>query len=76
MRQGRATVSRMGSTKTEPVSHAVPPAYPAGLGIMQGNHADTGMVNVRQIPMYEGRGLKAPMAATTIHRAGSQGKNR
>lgn len=76
MKQGRATHSGMGSTKTETISHAVPPAYPAGLGVMKGNHADTGTVRVKEIPMYEGRGLQAPMVGCTVHRAGSQGKNR
>lgn len=71
--QGRATTSRMGSTKTEPVSRAVSPAYPARLGTMQGNHAtDKGTVRVQHIPMYEGRGLKAPMAGVTVHPKGSQ----
>lgn len=76
MKQGRATHSGMGSTKTEPVSRAVPAAYPGRMGVMQGNHADTGTIRVQSIPMYEGRGLQAPMAACTIHKAGSQGKNR
>lgn len=77
MKQGRATHSGMGSTKTEPISRAVPPAYPARLGIMQGNHAtDGGTIRIQQIPMYAGRGLKAPMVGCTIHKAGSQGKNR
>lgn len=73
MRQGKATSSTMGSTKVEPVSKAVPPAYAAGIGVKQGNHAmDKGTVRVKHIPMYEGRGLSAPMAACTIHKKGSQ----
>jgi hypothetical protein len=70
--QGKAITSRMGSTKTEPRSHVVPAAYPAGLGIMKGNHSDHGTVHVTKIPMYEGRGLQAPMAKCTTHPKGSQ----
>jgi len=76
MKQGRASHSGMGSTKTEPVSRAVPPAAPAHMGIMRGNHADTGTIRLQSIPMYEGRGLKAPMAGSTTHKAGSQGTHK
>lgn len=76
MRQGRATHSGMGSTKTEPRSHTVPPAYPASLGNMVGNHADAGMVTVQKVPMYTGSGPHAPSGSTTIHRGGSQGKHK
>lgn len=72
MKQGRATTSMMGSTKTEPRSHAVNPAYPAALGNMRGNHADTGTVRVNKIPMYEGRGLEAPSRKVTTYPKGSQ----
>lgn len=72
MKQGKASHSGMGSTKIEPRSHAVPPAYPARLGTMQGNHSDSGTHRVQKIPMYAGRGLKAPMVGTTIHKKGSQ----
>lgn len=77
MTQGRATSSRMGSTKTEPISKAVNPAYPGQLGIHQGNHADDGDTpRTGAVPMYEGRGLSAPMVSETSHPAGSQGKHR
>lgn len=62
----------MGSTKVEPKSKAVNPAYPAGMGIMKGNHYDGGTARVTKVPMYEGRGLKAPMKGVTIHPKGSQ----
>lgn len=62
----------MGSTKVEPKSRAVNPAYPASMGIMRGNHADTGTVRVNKIPMYEGRGLKAPMVGVKTYPKGSQ----
>lgn len=77
MKQGRATHSGSGSTKIEPRSHAVPPAYPARLGTMQGNHAmENGTINVQRVPMYQGRGLTAPMQGTTVHHCGSQGKHK
>lgn len=66
MKQGRATHSSVGSTKTEPVSKAVSPGYAAELG----NHYVG-----KSCPMYEGRGLEAPMKSTTSHPHGSQGKH-
>lgn len=66
MKQGQATESRSGSTKTEPVSKAVNPAYVAQIGIKERN--------VTSVPMYEGRGLKAPLASSTTHKSGSQGR--
>lgn len=71
--QGRATTSKVGATKPMTLARAVPPAYPARLGLMQGNHAsDKGTVRLQQIPMYEGRGLEAPKMNVTIHPKGSQ----
>ena len=72
MTQGRASNSNSGSTKPTTISHAVPPAYAAGLGVMKGNHSDCGTVNVQRIPMYIGRGLEAPTVKTTTYRKGSQ----
>lgn len=66
MQQGKAQTSRMGSTKTEPVSKAVNPAAVAEMGIHEVRHTS--------VPLYEGRGLKAPMVGTDIHHCGSQGK--
>lgn len=71
MKQGRATHSSSGSTKVEPTSHAVNPGYPADLGNQQRYAKGNG-----PIPMYEGRGLKAPMVGTTSHKAGSQGHHK
>jgi len=62
----------MGSTKVEPKSHAVDPCYPANLGLARGNHYEDGTVRVNKIPIYEGRGLEAPMKKVTIHPKGSQ----
>lgn len=64
--QGRAKTSIVGSTKTEPVSKAVNPAYAAELGVHEVRHTS--------VPMYEGRGLEAPMVGETTHKSGSQGK--
>lgn len=66
----------MGSTKIEPRSHAVSPAAIARMGNMIGNHADCGTIHATQIPMYEGRGLEAPMVGVTTHKAGSQGNHK
>lgn len=75
MKQGRASSSKMGSTKIEPRSHAVPPAYAGRIGLQQGNHAtDKGTIRTQSIPMYEGRGISAPMKSSTSHKSGSQGK--
>lgn len=66
--QGRASSSKSGQTKTEPVSKAVDPGYPAQLG----NHVGV----ARAIEsMYEGRRLKAPMVGQTNHKSGSQGRH-
>ncbi len=76
MKQGRASHSGTASTKVEPKANAVPPAYPARMGTFQGNHSDEGKAgHVQKIPMYEGRGLKAPMKGTTSHPKGSQGQH-
>lgn len=73
MKQGQATHSGSGSTKIEPRSNAVSPAGVARIGNMIGNHADCGTIQAKQIPIYEGRGLEAPMVGVTTHKAGSQG---
>lgn len=67
MKQGKATTSVVGSTKQEPVSKAVNVKAAANIGLAAGKGPPT--------PMYEGRGLKAPMAGTSTHKAGSQGKH-
>lgn len=59
----------MGSTKHEPISKGVNPGGAAQIGLVQGSR--------RAIePLYEGRGLKAPMVSDTRHKAGSQGTHR
>lgn len=75
MKQGRATHSGTASTKVEPVSRAVSPAAVSQIGVKQGNHASDGggTIKVHTPPLYQGRGLKAPMVGTKSHKSGSQG---
>lgn len=65
MKQGRATTSIVGSTKTEPVSKVVNPGAVSRLGTMVAP-------GTKPEQMYEGRGLKAPMAKQTTYPKGSQ----
>ena len=67
MKQGEAKHVVSG-TKQEPISHAVNPAAVAELGIHEVRHSS--------IPLYEGRGLEAPMVGTTQYHSGSQGKHK
>lgn len=69
MKQGQATHSGSGSTKIEPISTAINPAYAGEIGVQMHRPED-------RSPMSEGRGLKAPMVSTTQHHAGSQGKHK
>lgn len=73
MKQGQASHSGSGSTKSEPVSRAVSPGAVSRMGNMIGNHSEEGTVNVPKEKLFEGRGLKAPMAKSTTHKGGSQG---
>lgn len=68
MKQGQAQTSRMGATKVEPRSQAVNPEAVSEIGQQ--------VVRTHSIPMYEGRGLEAPMVGTTVHHCGSQGKHK
>ena len=68
MKQGQAQSSTAGSTKSEPVSHAVSPAAVSEIGVHQVRHTS--------LPLYEGRGLQAPMAGSESHPCGSQGKHK
>jgi hypothetical protein len=54
--------------KREPIAHAVSPAAVSEIGIHQ--------TRATSLPLYEGRGLEAPMQGTTIHETGSQGKHK
>ena len=66
MKQGTGKTTVAG-TKVEPNSRAVNPEYASEIGKQS--------VHVNSVPMYEGRGLKAPMVGSTSHRSGSQGKH-
>ena len=75
VKQGQASHSGMASTKVEPASKGINPAYPAQLGTAWGNHTTDGRtVDGGQKPMISGPGLRAPMVGQTNHPAGSQGK--
>lgn len=68
MKQGTANNTHS-ATKQEPDSRGVNPGYAVQLG----THVGT----ARAVePMYEGRGLKAPMVSETCHPSGSQGKHK
>ena len=67
MKQGQAMSSTAGSTKSEPISHAVSVEAVSEIGVHQVRHTS--------LPLYEGRGLQAPMQGTTTHHCGSQGKH-
>lgn len=67
MKQGQASSSHVGSTKVEPQSRAVNVDAVAEIGLQQ--HGTS-------VPLYAGRGLKAPMVGETSHPTGSQGKHK
>ncbi len=64
-KQGTANNTQSGQ-KREPIAHAVSPAAVSEIGIHQ--------VRGMSLPLYEGRGLEAPMQGATTHPTGSQGK--
>lgn len=68
MKQGQAQSSGSVSTKREPIAHAVSPAAVSEIGIHQ--------VRGTSLPLYEGRGLEAPMQGSTTYATGSQGKHK
>jgi hypothetical protein len=67
MKQGPGSNTQSGQ-KREPIPHAVNPAAVSEIGIHQ--------VRETSLPLYDGRGLEAPMRSTTIHQSGSQGKHK
>lgn len=66
MKQGSGHTS-VTAHKTEPKSHAISVPAVAEIG--------THTVRHTKVPIYEGRGLKAPMVGQTNHHRGSQGKH-
>lgn len=67
MKQGMGNNTNSGQ-KREPIVHAVSPAAVSEIGIHQ--------VRSTSVPLYQGRGLEAPMQNSTIHHSGSQGKHK
>ena len=67
MKQGTGNSTNSGQ-KREPIAHAVSPAAVSEIGIQ--------VVRATSLPLYEGRGLEAPMQGTTNHPCGSQGKHK
>jgi len=55
------------ATKVEPTSTKVNVEAVSEIGVQQ--------VRTKPAPMFEGPGLKAPMAGCTVHETGSQGKH-
>ena len=68
MKQGQATHSSVGSTKVEPKAHVVNVEAVADMGLQQSK-----VGRAQSAPLYQGRGLTAPMASETVHKKGSQG---
>lgn len=68
MKQGRASVDGPADQKREPISHKVSVAAVSEIGIHQ--------VRATSLPLYEGRGLEAPMQGSTTYATGSQGKHK
>lgn len=65
----------MGSTKVEPTSRAISPAYTNEMGVVYGTHITDGReLSGGQSPMTTGPGLKAPMVGSTTSNKGSQGR--
>ena len=65
MKQGRPSRDVSESYKTEPASKAVSPRGVSAIGLQY--------VNCKEIPVYEGRGLQAPMKSVKTSNKGSQG---
>lgn len=70
MKQGKATSSTVGATKPTAVEHNVNVGAVSEIG-QQVRHIG----RASSVPLYEGRGLEAPMKATTTYTKGSQGKH-
>lgn len=74
MKQGKATVDGRLGGKVEPRSRAVDPEFAGTIGVARGNHVtEKGDIPFKTIPMYNGKGLSAPMHSQKTHKGGSQG---
>lgn len=75
MKQGSAPTVQSGH-KVEPSSHSISPSYVAQMGNMKGNHVmEKGDIPFKTTQMEQGQTLAAPMAGTTCHACGSQGRH-
>lgn len=75
MKQGSAPTVQSGH-KVEPKSHSINPTFVAQMGNMQGNHVmEKGDIPYKTTAYEQGQTLKAPMAETTCHHCGSQGRH-
>ena len=68
MKQGQASHTSVGGTNVAPTAHAVNVEAVAQIGRQVVRHSE--------IPIYEGRGLEAPMKSCESHPCGSQGKHK
>lgn len=68
MKQTPGYSTTLGGVKTEPASNNVNVAAVSEIGIHQ--------VRGQSLPLYEGRGLEAPMNSSTSYEHGSQGKHK
>lgn len=68
MKQGRASPDSASGQKREPIAHRVNIEKVADIGNQ--------VIRTTSLPLYEGRGLEAPMQGTTTHPHGSQGKHK
>ena len=67
----------VGDYKTEPRAHRVSETAVSQIGTALGNHAmdsNGRILRGASKPLYEGRGLEAPMNSSQSHHCGSQGK--
>lgn len=68
MKQGKASSSREGSTKQEPISH------PVNIGTVSKIGGAVGTARAASTPLYSGKGVQAPAHKSSSHPRGSQGK--
>jgi hypothetical protein len=66
MKQGRATSNKSAGTQPTPVSRGVNVEHAASIGLKH--------IRTVNLPMYEGRGIEAPMQHEESYESGSQGK--
>ncbi len=69
MKQGRANPDGPSGQKREPIPKAVSPGGADQLGQKVGTRRAVET-------LYQGHGYRAPMAGSSTHKAGSQGKHR